>query len=247
MIFIHVDRNDRSEDFFRHRFERRIRRQDNGRFYKIADRLIAFSSEKNFGIRRLSGMFDISHDVVERCFIDHGMGIVIGETAEIGDDCTIYQGVTLGGTGKHTGKRHPTLGNRVMVSSGAKVLGPFSGGDDSKIGSGSVVLKEVPPGSTVVGIPGIVVKNKFGELTEDMDQVSIPDPIAVELECLRKRVVQLEEHLSATLGDKLEIFRVDESCEICQGRDIDEEKFDGRAETQIDDMMDEECEKQDDR
>ena len=126
-----------------------------------------------------------------RCFIDHGMGIVIGETAEIGDDCTIYQGVTLGGTGKHTGKRHPTLGNRVMVSSGAKVLGPFSVGDDSKIGSGSVVLKEVPPGSTVVGIPGIVVKNKFGELTEDMDQVSIPDPIAVELECLRKRVVQL--------------------------------------------------------
>lgn len=182
-----------------------------------------------------------------RCFIDHGMGIVIGETAEIGDDCTIYQGVTLGGTGKHTGKRHPTLGNRVMVSSGAKVLGPFLVGDDSKIGSGSVVLKEVPPGSTVVGIPGIVVKNKFGELTEDMDQVSIPDPIAVELECLRKRVVQLEEHLSATLGDKLEIFRVDESCEICQGRDIDEEKFDGRAETQIDDMMDEECEKQDDR
>ena len=133
-----------------------------------------------------------------RCFIDHGMGIVIGETAEIGDDCTIYQGVTLGGTGKHTGKRHPTLGNRIMVSSGAKVLGPFSVGDDSKIGSGSVVLKEVPPGSTVVGIPGIVVKNKFGELTEDMDQVSIPDPIAVELECLRKQVVQLEEHLSAT-------------------------------------------------
>ena len=82
-----------------------------------------------------------------RCFIDHGMGIVIGETAEIGDDCTIYQGVTLGGTGKHTGKRHPTLGNRVMVSSGAKVLGPFSVGDDSKIGSGSVVLKEVPRGA----------------------------------------------------------------------------------------------------
>lgn len=158
-----------------------------------------------------------------RCFIDHGMGIIIGETTEIGDDCTIYQGVTLGGTGKHTGKRHPTLGNRVMVSSGAKVLGPFTVGDDSKIGAGSVVLKEVPPGSTVVGIPGIVVKNKFGTMTEDMDQVSIPDPIAVELECLRKRVVQLEEHLTAALGDELETFCIDESCEICRGREEDVE------------------------
>ena len=93
-----------------------------------------------------------------RCFIDHGMGIIIGETTQIGDDVTIYQGVTLGGTGKDTGKRHPTIGNRVLISSGAKVLGPFKVGDDVKIGAGSVVLKEVPPGCTVVGIPGTIVK-----------------------------------------------------------------------------------------
>ena len=93
----------------------------------------------------------------KRCFIDHGMAVVIGETTEIGDDVTIYQGVTLGGTGKEKGKRHPTIGNRVVVASGAKVLGPFNVGDDSKIGAGAVVLKEVPSGCTVVGIPGAIV------------------------------------------------------------------------------------------
>ena len=92
-----------------------------------------------------------------RCFIDHGMAVVIGETSEIGDDVTIYQAVTLGGTGKDCGKRHPTIGNNVVISSGAKVLGPFKVGDNSKIGAGSVVLKEVPPNCTVVGIPGQIV------------------------------------------------------------------------------------------
>ena len=101
-----------------------------------------------------------------RCFIDHGMAVVIGETAEVGDDVTIYQGVTLGGTGKDTGKRHPTIGNRVIISSGAKVLGPFRVGDDVKIGAGSVVLKEIPSGCTVVGIPGKIVK-RYGESTAD--------------------------------------------------------------------------------
>ena len=129
-----------------------------------------------------------------RCFIDHGMGIIIGETTEIGDDVTLYQGVTLGGTGKDTGKRHPTIGNRVVVSSGAKVLGPFTVGDDVKIGSGSIVLKEVPPGCTVVGIPGKIVK-RYGESTEDLNQVNLPDPIAAELEYLRRRIRQLEEKL----------------------------------------------------
>ncbi len=129
-----------------------------------------------------------------RCFIDLGMGVVIGETSLVGDDCTIYQGVTLGGTGKDTGKRHPTLGNRVVVSSGAKVLGPFTVGDDVKIGSGSVVLKEIPPGCTVVGIPGTIVKRK-GQKTGDLNQVDLPDPIAVEMECLRKRIVMLENKL----------------------------------------------------
>ncbi len=128
-----------------------------------------------------------------RCFIDHGMGVIIGETAEVGDDVTIYQGVTLGGTGKDTGKRHPTIGNRVIIASGAKVLGPFKVGDDVKIGSGSVVLKEVPSGCTVVGIPGTIVKRYGKSTTEDMNQVDLPDPVAVEIECLRRRIVQLED------------------------------------------------------
>lgn len=129
-----------------------------------------------------------------RCFIDHGMGIIIGETTEIGDDCTIYQGVTLGGTGKDEGKRHPTLGDRVMVSSGAKVLGPFKVGNDVKIGSGAVVLKEIPDGCTVVGIPGTIVKRKK-QSNDEMDQVNLPDPVAVEIECLRRRITTLEQKL----------------------------------------------------
>ncbi len=129
-----------------------------------------------------------------RCFIDHGMAVVIGETTEIGDDVTLYQGVTLGGTGKDSGKRHPTIGNRVIVSSGAKVLGPFKVGDDVKIGSGSIVLNEIPPGCTVVGIPGKIVK-RYGESTDDLNQVDLPDPVATELECLRRRIVMLEHKL----------------------------------------------------
>lgn len=130
----------------------------------------------------------------KRCFIDHGMAVVIGETAEIGDDVTIYQAVTLGGTGKDTGKRHPTIGNRVIVSSGAKVLGPFKVGDDSKIGAGSVVLEEVPEKCTVVGIPGKIVR-RGSQPAAEMDQINLPDPIAVELECLRRRIVSLENKL----------------------------------------------------
>ena len=127
-----------------------------------------------------------------RCFIDHGMGIVIGETTEIGDDVTIYQGVTLGGTGKDTGKRHPTIGDRVIVSSGAKVLGPFHVGNDVKIGSGSVVLKEIPDGCTVVGVPGRVVR-RFGESTSDINQINLPDPVNTEMEILRRRLELMEE------------------------------------------------------
>ena len=130
-----------------------------------------------------------------RCFIDHGMAVVIGETTEIGDDVTMYQGVTLGGTGKDTGKRHPTIGNRVVVSSGARVLGPFTVGDDVKIGAGSIVLNAIPPGCTVVGIPGRIVR-RYGESTEDLDQVHLPDPVATELECLRRRIVMLEKKLN---------------------------------------------------
>ena len=130
-----------------------------------------------------------------RCFIDHGMAVVIGETTEIGDDVTLYQGVTLGGTGKDTGKRHPTIGNRVIVSSGARVLGPFKVGDDVKIGAGSIVLNEIPPGCTVVGIPGKIVR-RYGESTEGLNQVDLPDPVATELECLRRRIVMLERKIN---------------------------------------------------
>ena len=124
-------------------------------------------------------------------FIDHGTGVVIGETAEIGDNCTLYQGVTLGGTGKDVGKRHPTLGNNVMVGAGAKVLGPFKIGDNSKIASNAVVLDEIPPDSTAVGIPARVVK-RGGRKLDNMDQIHIPDPVSQELCKLEHRIAQLE-------------------------------------------------------
>ncbi|MDD6255715.1 MAG: serine O-acetyltransferase [Eubacteriales bacterium] len=146
----------------------------------------------------------------KRCFIDHGMGVIIGETAEVGDDCTIYQGVTLGGTGKDVGKRHPTLGNNVMVSSGAKVLGPFKVGDNSKIGAGAVVIEEVPPNCTVVGVPGRIVKRN-NVLLADMDQISMPDPVANELDCLRKRIEVLERMLQVQGA-------ASENCEECASR-----------------------------
>lgn len=136
-------------------------------------------------------------------FIDHGSGVIIGETAELGNNITLYQGVTLGGTGKEQGKRHPTLKDNVMVSAGAKVLGSFTIGENSKIGAGSVVLKEVPPHSTVVGIPGRVIKRKDRKVPcMELDQVHLPDPIAGDIESLRMsyqklcvRVRELEKEL----------------------------------------------------
>ncbi len=124
-------------------------------------------------------------------FIDHGHGVVIGETTIIGDDVTIYQGVTLGGTGKEHGKRHPTIGNNVMISAGAKVLGSFEVGDDAKIGAGSVVLRAVPPNATVVGIPGRVVRGeaKAKHPQDALDQVHLPDPVRQEI-C--KLIIRLE-------------------------------------------------------
>ena len=127
-----------------------------------------------------------------RCFIDHGVGVVIGETTVIGDDVLIYQGATLGGTGKDTGKRHPTVEDRVMISAGAKVLGPITISHDSKIGAGSVVLKDVPPFSTVVGVPGRVVKTNNVRVA-DLDQVHIPDPILEEMRRLNERIYELEQ------------------------------------------------------
>lgn len=136
----------------------------------------------------------------KKLFIDHGTGVVIGETCEIGDNVTIYQGVTLGGTGKEKGKRHPTIGNNVIIATGAKVLGSFKIGDNSKIGAGSVVLQEVPPNSTVVGMKAKVVVQDGKRVTQDLDHVNLPDPIADmfrqmqrEIEALRNEVAMLRE------------------------------------------------------
>ncbi|MDD6989119.1 serine O-acetyltransferase EpsC [Ruminococcus sp.] len=127
-------------------------------------------------------------------FIDHGMGVVIGETAVIGDNCTIYQNVTLGGTGKDTGKRHPTLGNNVLVGSGAKVLGPFTVGDNARIAAGAVVLSEVPANATAVGVPARVVKVN-GIRSETLDQIHVSDPVALALCNLEHKINQLNEQI----------------------------------------------------
>lgn len=129
-------------------------------------------------------------------FIDHGMGVVIGETTEIGDNCTLYQGVTLGGTGKDTGKRHPTLGNNVLVGSGAKVLGPLTIADNCKIAAGAVVLTNIPENSTAVGIPARIVR-RHGRKVDDLDQVHIPDPVAQEINKLKKEIGDLKKQVAA--------------------------------------------------
>lgn len=162
-------------------------------FYKkgwlFAARLVSQTS------RFLTGV-EIHPAVVigKRFFIDHGSGIVIGETTVIGDDCTLYQGVTLGGTGKDKGKRHPTLGNNVMVGAGARVLGPFKVGDNSKIAANAVVLEEVPPNSTAVGVPARVVNR--GSDNRILDQIHVPDPVAQQLCAMSFKIQQLEEKIA---------------------------------------------------
>lgn len=141
-------------------------------------------------------------------FIDHGSGVVIGETTEIGDNCLVYQGVTLGGTGKEKGKRHPTLGNNVMVGAGARVLGPFKVGDNAKIAANAVVLEEVPPNCTAVGVPARIVRKNGKKVSScDLDQIHIPDPVSQELckhlmriENLEKKVKEME---IAEIGKRL--------------------------------------------
>lgn len=129
-------------------------------------------------------------------FIDHGMGVVIGETAEIGDYVTLFQGVTLGGTGKEHGKRHPTLGNHVVVGAGAKILGGIKVGDNVKIGANSVVLKSVPPNSTVTGVPARIIKMEGERLPEaTMDHINLPDPIADRFEALEREIIALRKKL----------------------------------------------------
>ena len=140
----------------------------------------------------------------EKLFIDHGMGVVIGETAEIGDNVTIYQGVTLGGTGKDTGKRHPTIGNNVVIGSGAKVLGPFKVGNNCRIAAGAVVLDEIPDDCTAVGVPARVVKKAGRRVTDNFDQTHIPDPVSQEFCRIGVKLEALEAKLAALENEKEE-------------------------------------------
>ncbi len=155
------------------------------------------------GVRKTGIEIHPGAQIGKGLFIDHGNGVIIGETTVIGDNVTLYQGVTLGGTGKEHGKRHPTIGNNVMISAGAKVLGSFTIGDNSKIGAGSVVLSEVPPGSTVVGVPGRVVRrNNMLLPQETMNQTDLPDPVREDIADLQRanaelinRVLTMEEQI----------------------------------------------------
>lgn len=165
------------------------------KFYFIA-RLISHISRFFTGIEIHPGA-----KIGKRFFIDHGSGVVIGETAEIGDDVTIYQGVTLGGTGKEKGKRHPTIGNNVVISAGAKVLGSFTVGDNVKIGAGSVVLKSVPPNCTVVGVPGrIVIRDgarvENSRIEVDLEHHMLPDPLEETLIAMQEKIAELERRLA---------------------------------------------------
>ncbi|MDR1669910.1 MAG: serine O-acetyltransferase [Oscillospiraceae bacterium] len=163
-----------------------------GHFFRA--RLISERCRKKTGIEIHPGA-----KIGKGLFIDHGTGVVIGETCEIGDYCLLYQGVTLGGTGKDAGKRHPTLGSHVMVGAGACILGPFTVGDYAKIAAGSVVLAEVPPHGTAVGVPARVVRVKGKPVADDnFDHVHLPDPVSLELCRLRNRLEKLEKPIGET-------------------------------------------------
>lgn len=166
-------------------------------------------------------------------FIDHGSGVIIGETAILGDNITLYQGVTLGGTGNEQGKRHPTLEDNVMVSAGAKVIGSFTVGENSKIGAGSVVVKEVPPNCTVVGVPGRIIKRENVKVPQsDMDQVHLPDPVIHAIRELSKenirlksQITQIEKHMKCLKSQDL--LNCEENCES------DENDFDFFTENEL--------------
>ena len=162
--------------------------------YRVAHKL--YLSEHYFSARAISQIarhmtgieIHPGATIGKSFFIDHGMGVVIGETTEIGDNCTIYQGVTLGGTGKDTGKRHPTLGDNVLIGAGAKVLGPIKIEDNCKVAANAVVLKEIPENSTAVGIPAKVVRRHGRKVTDDLDQVNIPDPVAMQMSKIEEKL-----------------------------------------------------------
>lgn len=167
-----------------------------GHFFRA--RLISQRAARKTGIEIHPGA-----TIGRRLVIDHGTGIVIGETAEIGDDVLIYQGVTLGGTGKDEGKRHPTIGNNVMISAGAKVLGPIKVGDNARIAAGAVVLKEVPANSTVVGVPAKVVRQNGKKVErKPLDQIHISDPIEQEINALKNEIKSLKAQINKKGEDK---------------------------------------------
>ena len=159
--------------------------------FKFIARAISQSAARKTGVE-----IHPAAKIGRRLVIDHGTGIVIGETAEIGNDVLIYQGVTLGGTGKDIGKRHPTVGNNVMISAGAKVLGPITIGDNSRVAAGAVVLKDVPPNSTVVGVPARVVRQNGKKVEiKPLDQIHISDPVQQELDNINRKLKHLEDKI----------------------------------------------------
>lgn len=176
--------------------------------YRVAHKL--YLSERYLSARAISQLTKFftgieihpGAEIGKGLFIDHGTGVVIGETCRIGDNCTLYQGVTLGGTGKDQGKRHPTLGNNVMVGAGAKVLGPFRIGDNAKIAAGAVVLKEIPDGATAVGIPAKVVRRDGIKVDEQLDQIHVPDPVSLQLSELEARLSSLSLQIEELRGEK---------------------------------------------
>lgn len=167
---------------------------------KFLARMISQHSRKKTGIE-----IHPAAKIGKGLFIDHGMGVVIGETAEIGDNCTLYQNVTLGGTGKDSGKRHPTLGDNVLVGAGAKVLGPFKVGDNARVAAGAVVLDEVPPDATAVGVPARVVKiggQKVEHPSSELDQIHVADPVSMELCRLRAQVEKMQNEVNHILSEE---------------------------------------------
>lgn len=176
--------------------------------YRIANKL--YKNEHYFSARCISqiarGLTGIEihpgATIGEGLFIDHGMGVVIGETTEIGNNCTLYQGVTLGGTGKDQGKRHPTLGDNVLVGAGARVLGPINVGANSKIASGAVVLRDVPENSTAVGSPARVVRRDGVRSEGLLDHANVPDPVAKEFSAMREKIEALEKELAELKANK---------------------------------------------
>lgn len=182
-------------------YRRAHRLYERGHYFRA--RLISQRAARRTGIEIHPGAV-----IGKGFFIDHGSGVIIGETTIIGDNVTLYQGVTLGGTGKETGKRHPTIGDNVMISAGAKIIGSFTVGENSKIGAGSVVIEEVPPNCTVVGVPGRIVKRGDVKIPRsDMDQVHLPDPVKEDISVLQhenaelvNRVLDLEQTVRELSG-----------------------------------------------